>query len=141
MSTSLQDSLSQRTVRTITGCLEWTGYASRRGYGQITIKGLPVGTHRLAWELAKGPIPDGLCVCHSCDNPPCCNVEHLFLGTHAANAADRSAKGRSKGQSLTCCVHGHPFNEANTYIRPDGTRQCRACNKAAVARYQARKSA
>ncbi len=51
-------------------------------------------THRIAWEEANGPIPEGLHVLHSCDNPPCCNVGHLFLGTAQDNADDKVAKGR-----------------------------------------------
>jgi len=72
-------------------CQEWTGRRNRDGYG---IQGHKLA-HRVAWETAHGPIPDGLCVLHRCDNPPCVDVEHLFLGTRADNAADRNAKGRS----------------------------------------------
>ena len=57
--------------------------------------------HRFAWYEANGPIPDGLLVLHKCDNPPCINVEHLFLGTHADNVADMVAKGRSTKGKLT----------------------------------------
>ena len=50
--------------------------------------------HRIAWEFENGPVPDGMCVCHSCDNPPCCNPKHLFLGSHQDNTQDMMKKGR-----------------------------------------------
>lgn len=80
----------------------WTWMASRfsngGGYGQFSIGGAggsAIGAHRYSWDLHFGPIPEGMLVCHHCDNPPCVNPAHLFLGTHVDNALDMVAKGRS----------------------------------------------
>ena len=73
-------------------CWPWLGAQSRE-YGQFWCGGC-LTAHRIAWELTHGAIPNGLLVLHRCDNPPCCNPAHLWLGTHADNAADRQAKGR-----------------------------------------------
>lgn len=78
-------------------CWPWTGTRGVRGYGQITHgKNGRYRAHRLAWELHNGSPPGELLVCHSCDNPPCCNPAHLFLGTPAANMEDKMAKGRHR---------------------------------------------
>ena len=81
----------------VTGCINWTGTAVR-GYGRIRVGPREVLTHRLAFELARGPIPAGLEVLHRCDNPSCMNPEHLRVGTHTDNMRDMAAKGRSGDQ-------------------------------------------
>jgi len=79
----------------------WPWMAARGGRdsrGQITIGNRLHFAHRIAWELTNGPIPKKMCVLHSCDNPPCCNPGHLFLGTQADNIRDAFAKGRLSGK-------------------------------------------
>ena len=80
-----------------TGCWLWTGRCRDDGYGIFPFKSRvdQARAHRIAWELTNGPIPEGLFVCHRCDNPPCCNPDHLFLGTAADNNQDAAAKGRN----------------------------------------------
>lgn len=75
-------------------CWPWTGGTSSDGYGRFWVEGHRRQATAVAWTYQRGPIAEGLCVLHSCDNPPCCNVFHLFLGTKAINAADMVAKGR-----------------------------------------------
>ncbi len=78
-------------------CWIWTASRSKKGYGRIGLGSRKEGValaHRVAYELSIGPIPEGLDVLHSCDNPPCCNPGHLFLGTQQDNMADKIAKGR-----------------------------------------------
>lgn len=77
-----------------TGCWEWQGARHKHGYGEIRDGAIGVRASRKAYELWKGPIPAGIRVCHQCDNPPCCNPEHLFLGTQKQNMEDASRKGR-----------------------------------------------
>ena len=88
------DDLAKRSVR-VGDCLVWTGVTQRFGYGRVGHRGRLLFVHRLAWEDANGPIPNGLCVLHRCDNPACFNPNHLFLGTLADNNRDRDEKGRS----------------------------------------------
>jgi hypothetical protein len=76
-------------------CIEWSGCRNRAGYGSKKVGGKTMLAHRWVFETEKGPIPDGLYVLHHCDNPPCVNPEHLFLGTHQDNMDDRQRKGRT----------------------------------------------
>ena len=78
------------------GCWEWQGSCTvSGGYGHMSCgSDGPIRTHRALWEIVFGSIPDDLCVLHKCDNPPCANPAHLFLGTRAVNNADMRRKGR-----------------------------------------------
>ncbi len=90
------------------GCWIWIGEKNKCGYGRICIgrneKGglLRKRTHRISYEIFKDEIPKGMLVCHKCDNPPCFNPDHLFIGTHLDNVRDCIKKGRSN----TCFKNG-----------------------------------
>ena len=80
-------------------CWHWCGPTNTFGYGRMTHGGRLQVAHRLSWAEFKGPIPDGISVLHTCDNPSCINPNHLWLGTYSDNIRDAWAKGRNKGRT------------------------------------------
>ena len=116
----------------MSGCFLWIGSVDGGGYGTFWDGRGRAKAHRYAWGQKHGPIPEGMHVCHKCDNPPCVNPLHLFLGTAKDNARDKIRKGREKGggatnRAKTHCINGHEFTPENT-MTVQGFRRCRACH-------------
>lgn len=87
---------SAKTRQGPNGCVVWTRSCNADGYGKVWHEGKSWLVHRRAWSMHMGPIPHGMKVLHTCDNPPCCNVDHLFLGTNQDNADDMMRKNRAR---------------------------------------------
>lgn len=136
----LLDRLSQPTDK---GCMEFVSGRDPCGYGKLHVGGRQYrAAHRVAYEEFIGPLPDRAVVCHSCDNPPCCNPAHLWLGTKSGNAMDSVAKGRHTNAAKTHCSRGHEFTPQNTYWRPKGDgRDCKSCRAMHQENYRAAHSA
>lgn len=120
-------------VRKTESCWLWTACLNSFGYGMIERNGKHCRAHRASWELAGRTIPDGKCVLHSCDNPPCVNPDHLFLGDPADNTADMFRKGRQKMPPefgpKTHCKRGHLLSPDNAPVLKTGKRYCRTCDR------------
>lgn len=113
-----------------TPCRVWTGALDSHGYGWFSpTHGKPRKAHRVAWEVFKGPLPaDGTVPDHLCRVRRCINSEHLEWVTHQENI-HRGVGPAATNRLKTHCPHGHPYDEVNTYVRPDGRgRECRACH-------------
>ena len=109
----IRNYLLERCEKKSNGCWQWLHRVNSKGYGQMAYvpiegKRRTVKVHRMAYKAFIGPIPKGLLVCHTCDNPGCINPDHLFVGTPKDNTQDMMQKGR----------HVTPFVEGNFYGKP-----------------------
>lgn len=121
------------------GCWTWQAARDRKGYGKIGAPGRAgwLFAHRVSYEIATGITltPDVL-VLHRCDNPPCVRPDHLFLGTHADNVADKIRKGRQGDRRTATCSRGHTRDDDNIYVSPSGNRTCKPCRLAYKRRWR-----
>jgi hypothetical protein len=116
--------LWEKVVKTEAGCWIWLGHENGHGYGRITVDGKQLLTHRFAYELLRGPIPDGLQIDHLCRNRRCLNPDHLEPVTNRENKMRSPQVGTE-----THCKHGHEFTHENTYTHGKSGRSCRACHR------------
>ena len=113
-------------------CIIWTAALDGHGYGYFKYNGKSVLAHRVAWKLATGEWSDE-CLCHTCDNPRCVNVQHLFEGTRGDNNRDKAKKGRHHNSLKKTCPSGHPL------IKRGEQRVCKTCQNEASKRYKEKK--
>lgn len=152
--TIVAERIRQRCQPTPGGCLIFTGAHNEHGYGVVRVKDRTTKAHRVTLAAATNMHelpPRSVVAMHTCDNPPCCNPEHLRWGTPADNVADMHAKGRrvypprkpptqgprrkpaGRYTHATECVHGHPFTPENTRMKPNRNvpsgyeRVCKTC--------------
>lgn len=120
------------------GCWEWQGCKSKEGYGKFMFQRKKYMAHRLSWIFFNGEFSEVLHVLHHCDNPPCVNPNHLFLGTNQDNVDDKMRKNRHPHKLRTHCKNGHPFTEDNIRERKDcDGRICLICSRERVRKYSA----
>lgn len=128
-------------------CWDWIGCKSRNGYGQFKVDARrgstrKTGPHVYAYEYFVGAIPDGFEVHHLCYVRHCCNPLHLALMSHRDNVTDAdSITPPAINAQKTECSRGHSLSGSNLHIKPNGSRQCRACNALRQREFQAKRKA
>ena len=126
MNSNFRERFEAKFTKSPDGCWLWAACRDSGGYGGFQVDGRLLLSHRVAYELYVGPIPDGLYVCHTCDVKPCVRPDHLWLGTHDANMADMASKGRAaKGDKNGSRIYPErrPRGEQHyTHLHPETVR-------------------
>lgn len=124
------------------GCWEWLAAKNNRGYGVLYRGGKPshmTYAHRVSYEAFVGPIPAGLQIDHLCNNKACVKPSHLKPVTGRENVLRSETAPTAVNAAKTECIHGHLFDEVNTYVDKRGRRHCRACSKLSERRRKQRR--
>jgi hypothetical protein len=116
-------------------CIEWTGKFNSEGRAYVSVSGKSHAAARIVWLASGREIPAGNEICHSCDNPKCVNIEHLYAATHSQNMMDAKMRGRLRGQNQTTCKNGHARTDGHVYVKKSGRRVCKECQKIWNRRY------
>ena len=130
-------------------CWNWNGKSKHRyGYGSFTMRTTKgafrgIASSAAVWMILVGPIPTGLHVLHNCDNPLCCNIKHLRLGTHQENMQDRRDRKTHYYSRMAHCINGHVWTPENTCVLrtgPEaGNKRCRECRRISMRKNRPRK--
>ena len=140
MTATLRDRLFSRLIIDPSGCLLWTGWRNAGGYGSIWVNGRNRYVHRVMYEMFVEPIPEGLQLDHLCRVRHCASPAHLEPVTIRANLMRGQTPAAANAVKTRCPV-GHEFDLLNTYWNPQGSRECRACNRDKMRRHRASKRA
>lgn len=115
------------------GCWRWNRSHFRSGYARVKFKGRDTVAHVISWELTNGPVQNGLELDHLCRNRGCVNPSHLEPVTHRENMIRGNTAIRTNALKINC-REGHPLAGDNLFVRKDGRRRCRACERATAKR-------